>query len=93
MKRKEVGGGYSTWQISLVSSDGEDKSSRATEAVQYFNTPRSKTDGLEFWNENKYHFSFLSAMARDFLAVQASSVPSERAFSAGGNLVSENGAL
>jgi hypothetical protein len=44
---------------------------------------------MTFWKFNRYSYPILSAMARDFLAIQASSVPSERAFSAGANLVSK----
>jgi hypothetical protein len=44
---------------------------------------------MTFWKSNRYTYPILSAMARDFLAIQASSVPSERAFSAGANLVSK----
>lgn len=88
-KRKEVTGGYSTWQSKLVSIDAGDEEQHDDEVAQYFKTPRSKTAALEFWKVNQYKFPILSAMAKDFLAVQASSVPSERAFSAGGNLVSK----
>jgi hypothetical protein len=41
---------------------------------------------MVLWKSNRYTYPILSAMARDFLAIQASSVPSERAFSAGANL-------
>ena len=34
-----------------------------------------------------FNFPILSAMAKDYLTVQASSVPSERAFSSGTDLV------
>jgi hypothetical protein len=44
---------------------------------------------LAFWKYNQHKYPIRSAMARDFLAVQASSVSSERAFSAGANLVSK----
>lgn len=88
-KRKAVTGGYSTWQSKLVSIDAGDEEQHDDEVSQYFNTPRSKTAALQFWKVNQYKFPILSAMAKDFLAVQASSVPSERAFSAGGNLVSK----
>jgi len=42
---------------------------------------------LQFWKANAYNFPTLAAMAKDYLTVQASSVPSERAFSSGTDLV------
>ena len=37
-----------------------------------------------------FNFPILSAMAKDYLTVQASSVPSERAFSSGTDLVTSD---
>ena len=48
---------------------------------------RTGTDVLQFWKANTFNFPTLAAMAKDFLTVQASSVPSERAFSSGTDLV------
>jgi hypothetical protein len=42
---------------------------------------------LAFWKANSLNYPVLSAMAMDYLSVQASSVPSERAFSSGTDLV------
>ena len=44
-------------------------------------------DVLAFWKSKKYEYPILSAMAKDYLTVQASSVPAERAFSSGVDLV------
>jgi hypothetical protein len=41
----------------------------------------SNADVLEFWKANTFSFPSLAAMAKDYLTVQASSVPAERAFS------------
>jgi hAT family C-terminal dimerisation region len=41
----------------------------------------------KFWKANAFNYPILSAMAKDYLTVQASSVPSERAFSSGVDLV------
>ena len=41
-------------------------------------------DILKWWKINQLRFPILSKMARDFLAAQASSVPSERGFSRSG---------
>jgi hypothetical protein len=45
------------------------------------------TNVLEFWKANASNYPILSAMANDYLTVQASSVPAERAFSSGVDLV------
>ena len=41
-------------------------------------------DILKWWKINQIRFPILSKMARDFLAAQATSVPSERGFSRSG---------
>jgi hypothetical protein len=46
-------------------------------------------DLLEFWKRREADYPVLAAMAMDYLAVQASSVVSERAFSSSGNLVTK----
>ena len=57
--------------------------------LRYFNAPQAPTgtDILAFWKINALNFPLLAAMAKDYLTVQASSVPSERAFSSGTDLV------
>ena len=59
------------------------------EYVRYFNAPLAEvgTNALSFWKTNQFHYPVLSAMAKDYLTVQASSVASERAFSSGTDLV------
>jgi len=59
------------------------------EFVRYFNAPLAEvgTNTLLFWKTNQFHYPILSAMAKDYLTVQASSVASERAFSSGTDLV------
>ena len=42
---------------------------------------------LAFWKSKEFDYPILSAMAKDYLTVQASSVPAERAFSSGTDLV------
>jgi hypothetical protein len=44
-------------------------------------------DILAFWKANQFNYQTLAAMAKDYLTVQASSVPFERAFSSGVDLV------
>ena len=57
--------------------------------LQYFNDPLAEigTNVLQFWKRNAFNYPILSAMAKNYLTVQASSVPSERAFSSGVDLV------
>ena len=45
---------------------------------------------LEYWKTNKNDFPILSRMALGYLAVPATSCPSERAFSAGGHVMSDH---
>jgi len=42
---------------------------------------------LAFWKSKEFDYPILSAMAKHYLTVQASSVPAERAFSSGVDLV------
>ena len=46
------------------------------------------TDVLNFWKDNQKKFPLLSETAWKWLCVPASSAPSERVFSSGGNIVS-----
>ena len=44
------------------------------------------TNSLEWWKAHQLKFPNLSRMARDYLAIPATSVPSEQSFSLGKNL-------
>ncbi|KAK0141639.1 Zinc finger BED domain-containing protein 1 [Merluccius polli] len=46
------------------------------------------TDPLEWWKKNEGHFPHVAKLARKYLCIPATSSPSERAFSASGNIVS-----
>jgi hAT family C-terminal dimerisation region len=63
--------------------------SATTIVTKFFNEPLALdgTNVLQFWKANAFNYPILSAMAKDYLTVQASSVPSERAFSSGVDLV------
>jgi hypothetical protein len=53
-------------------------------------TPRKvEVDILEWWKINSSKYLVLSKMARDILAIPASTVPSESAFSTGGRVISD----
>jgi hypothetical protein len=57
--------------------------------MRYFNAPLAEdgTNVLKYWKVHQFDYPILAAMAKDYLTVQASSVPSERAFSSGTDLV------
>jgi hypothetical protein len=63
--------------------------STVEEYTKYFSDPLAMdgTNTLQFWKANSFNYPILSAMAKDYLTVQASSVPAERAFSSGVDLV------
>ena len=46
-------------------------------------------DPLQWWNYHNRHFPHLSIMAKKYLSIPATSVPSERAFSVAGYIVNE----
>ncbi|CAB4495821.1 unnamed protein product [Rhizophagus irregularis] len=48
-----------------------------------------KVDLLQWWKMNESQYPHLAAMARDYLAIPATSTPIERAFSGGTDLISQ----
>jgi hypothetical protein len=59
------------------------------ELEEYLAAPpaKSKTDVLQWWKANATMYPCLAAMARDYLAIPATSAPVERVFSGGTDLV------
>ena len=81
--------GYDSLKIKY---DRIDEDTVEHECARYFNAPKQPRQShlLSFWKENNQNYPILSAMAKDYLTVQASSVSAERAFSSGRDLVSDD---
>ena len=62
------------------------------EIQSYNSLPRSEEeiDPLQWWKNNETQYPNLAQMACDYLAIPASSVPSEQCFSLGKNLITDN---
>ncbi|CAG8818738.1 18721_t:CDS:1, partial [Gigaspora rosea] len=62
---------------------------RTDEFTQYLNEAvlRMSVDGLKWWKVNCGWFPHLSQMAKDYLAIQSTSVLSEQVFSKAGDTV------
>ena len=80
------------WLDDIVKpSTSENQESRETkcdvEFMHYLSEPDSKQDPLLWWKTKESVFPFLSKLAKKYLCIPASSVPSERIFSTAGYLV------
>lgn len=68
----------------LLSNNDTAHSNKMSQVDQYWLEPlkdRRETDPLQRWNQNKERFPILASVARKFLAVPPTTVPSERLFS------------
>ena len=68
-----------------VDSDDEED-----EVEAYFSEKRSNTEPLQWWKLNQHRYPNLQVLAQHFLAIPATSTPSERVFSSAGNTVVPN---
>ena len=59
------------------------------ETSRYVAESTVQEDPLVFWKTNSERYPSLSALARKYLAIPATSVPSERAFSCAGHIVNK----
>ena len=75
-------------QTGEVSRNEEEEKS---EFSRYDKVPQIsfKSDPLAFWNANKTKYPGAAKLARRYLAIPATSVPSERVFSKAGNIVTK----
>uniref|UniRef100_A0A8C5N3T4 BED-type domain-containing protein n=1 Tax=Gouania willdenowi TaxID=441366 RepID=A0A8C5N3T4_GOUWI len=78
---------------SSCSDEEDEKQNREVqrEVLQYFGEhPLSKKeDPLSWWRENAARYPTLAKLAKSFLSIPATSTPSERLFSAAGNIASK----
>ena len=59
------------------------------EVSQYSSEPSTTNDPLEWWRANSFRYPLLSHLAKKYLSIPATSVPSERVFSTAGNIVTK----
>lgn len=76
----------------LVSIDNAVCNSAQEESDRYCNTPNVHVDDnpLIWWKNNEELCPKLSVVATKFLSVPGTRVPSERVFSKGGNIITDN---
>ena len=60
-----------------------------TELLHYRAEALTHENPLKWWKANSHKYPVLSVLSKKYLAIPATSVPSERVFSAAGNIVSE----
>jgi hAT family C-terminal dimerisation region/Domain of unknown function (DUF4413) len=81
-----------TWERRMEAKRRAKHPGIRTEVISYLGIGTASFTGklpLDWWRENAHDFPHLAAMARDYLCVPATSVPSERLFSAAGHTVSK----
>lgn len=89
-KQKSLGDMLNARSVSAPRDVRETSGSVHREVQLYSSLPTlaDKTaDPLDWWRDNALTFPSLAKLARKYLCVPATSVPSERAFSAAGNIV------
>ena len=59
------------------------------EVSRYSSEPNTSSHPLVWWNANSFRYPILSHLSKKYLCIPATSVPSERAFSAAGHIVNK----
>ncbi|CAG8839117.1 30522_t:CDS:1, partial [Gigaspora margarita] len=79
-------------QILIIKQTCASTSNNLYELQQYLNEPMISKDtkALDWWKLNCNQFSNLFKIAKDFLAILATSVPSEHIFSLANRIVDDN---
>src|SRR5262245_50755856 len=74
----------------MADTDHEEEQDVQDELKDYLSAPISptSTDVLAWWKEHSGKYPCLARIARDYLAISATSAPVERVFSGGTNLIS-----
>jgi hypothetical protein len=76
--------------LSLYMDDNSSDEEEKNEIEIYLEEKKTKqADVLNYWKYNQKNFPVLSLIARDYLAISSTSVPSERVFSRSGFLVNK----
>lgn len=77
--------------VQRLSSISQQRSANTDELIKYWESVDASFDiePLSWWRAHSTEYPVLSKMAKDYLSVQASSVPCEQLFSLAGNVVSK----
>jgi hypothetical protein len=77
----------------IMNAEQRVPTSSELETEAYLCEPVHTEDPLEWWKFNDYKFPKIAILARKYLRVPATEVPSERSFSVAGNTVTRRRAL
>lgn len=83
-------------QVSTASEDSSSTEPNADMEVSQFKREKqipASANPLQWWKDSGYKYPMLSALAKTYLGVQATSVASERVFSNAGDLISAKRSL
>jgi thiaminase len=77
--------------VQRLSSARQQRNANTDELLKYWESADASFDmePLSWWRAHSTEYPILSKMARDYLSVQASSVPCEQLFSLAGNVVNK----